>query len=551
MSHSDERRQTVRTGPKHGPSRRTYLGLLGAVGLGASLSGCLAEVTGRSNGSNTPTAVGDGPTVADPVIRFSAVVDAVSDLGMDSTGQRPIDDAFDDAVGDDTLLTFPPGVYRVTRTHVCHGLENFGIQGTGANRNDTRYVIPDRSAMQLFVVDGGRNILVDNVTFDQQSKAHNTSIGNSFVVDDGLLIRDVEYAGYNPNGNADYEHSLAVRITRASGVGVIERFVQVGPSDLRRGDGYGGVGNPIAIWCGGESPGTLYIRDAHIENTGELGVYAAHSNGPVRVEGGLFRNCAHTALRVAGPDSYIRGATVEIDANNADPDNVGEFAQLRGIWWEAGDTRKTGGLIEDCTLVMRSIGQLSQGLLRVESNAGGLTIRNVRLECDVDGIDAFFARTPGEWTDYPTPAKPWNVVLEDVTVAGTAAGGAAVRIAGRPASVLRNVTIEQTGADRDGIVLEKSAGSVLEGVSVATTRYPLHVVSGATLPMTCPATIRAPVQLDASQSLDATVGPLESLPLESGVYCVGGGSLLGVDLVVRTVGETPSAGRVRTGSSSA
>lgn len=56
------------------------------------------------------------------------VLNAVDDLGMDDTGTQSIDSALSSA-GDDTLVVFPPGTYRVSQRQALGYVSNVGLLG--------------------------------------------------------------------------------------------------------------------------------------------------------------------------------------------------------------------------------------------------------------------------------------------------------------------------------------------------------------------------------------------------------------------------------------
>ena len=71
--------------------------------------------SGRTQTTQEPRANdnGTGNETNDPEFEFDRVVDAVDDLGMDPTGESPIDDALNGAFETGTLIEFPPGDYMV------------------------------------------------------------------------------------------------------------------------------------------------------------------------------------------------------------------------------------------------------------------------------------------------------------------------------------------------------------------------------------------------------------------------------------------------------
>jgi len=435
--------------------RRRYLNL-SAAAVG-TVFGTTSVSAGDVSGDGKTSRASGSVAVHRHGISFEQELDAVDDLGLDPTGNEPIDGSV--PTSDDTLVSFPPGTYLVENTIDPNDVSNWGIRGTGDYHGDVRFVVPDHEVMDVFTPDG-ENVLIENVTFDQGPENH-TSIGNQVVVTDGLEIHDVEYAGFNPNLHTGGTHSLAVRVTDPDGVGVIEGFKHVGPSDFAEDP----LHNPIPIWTGGGAKGTLYIRDAHIENGGCHSIYGSKTEGPVRVEGGLFKNCQNTHMRLCGEGTWLKDATVVVDTEHAHPDNLGEYTASTGIWWESGPYQQTGGLIENCTIVCETSAPNS-GLIKIDQTAGAVTVRNTHVHNEVDGVPSIVAQRPGDSPfGWPAPERPWDVTIDSVTISGPGGSDAALEIVGRDGSVVRNCVID--GGNGDGVRLVDSSDCTL-GNSLVT-----------------------------------------------------------------------------------
>lgn len=513
--------------------RRRLLASIAAAG-GTVLAGC-QDLPGGENTDRTPPPTGTTPpTGSDPGTGtaspteagpFDTTLDMVADRGVDDTGERPIDGALHRAVGDRTLLEFPPGEYLVTEPLVLQDADRLGIRGTGDRREQVRFVHPDGFNDLFLNVRGGTGSLLSNFVVDQTDDRE-TATGIIFLQEDDLEVHDVEVAGFTPtegdnpddNGEVDFIPS----VTTPGGTGVVERFVTTGGGEVGvYPDSYPGV------YSGYHHQGRLRFVDCRIENAGGAGLYASRTRGTVSVEGGRFANNSVAQVRVSGEGSAIRGAEIVVDTDQV-ADSRGSYQTVRGVWWESGDLGKTGGVVENCRFVARS-SPLRRGLLEVDGSAGAMAVRNCEFTVDRDGYHAINAFPPGSSSMGGPPAEPWGVTLENVRVTGSAAGNAAVRVAGRPGSLLAGVEVTQSGTDRDGISVLDSPGTVVRSSSVDVSRFPLRLPldSGAT---DCWLEVAGDVDVRSRVPSGALDSDSVSVPVSAGSACLptvdGDGSLV-------------------------
>lgn len=463
--------------------RRRFLAAAGAAGL-SLVPGCWSRETDGtvrctpSRGAQTescPSGTSRGPIKRQTTeqsqgaleARFETVVDAVADLGCDQSGEAACDENIRSGVADDTLLRVPPGEYLIESPLVFNDVANFGIVGMGADRGAVRFVHPRNFSHVCFNVRGGRGWHLENFTL-QQTPDRGTNSGLVVFNEDGLMISNVEVAGFSPTirGTPD----LMVAVTDPDGTGEISGFRRAGGAE---------VGVYPAAWpgliCSRRHSGTLRLLDCHFEECGSNGVYASRTQGDVHIVGGLFKNSDVSQIRVSGEGSFIEGARIVVDTENT-RNVIGEYDVVRGVWWEAGGMRETdvGGSVRNCEFVNRSA-PTNRGLLEIDGSAGRMTVRNSRFRTEADGYRAILALEPGSSNMGEAPAKPWGIVIDNVDVTGGATGGAAIEITRRPGSVIENVDVVQEGRSRDGIVAMGSKRSRVARTSVRTTRYPVLV----------------------------------------------------------------------------
>lgn len=400
---------------------------------------------------------------------FDRVVNAIDDLGWDPTGRQPVDATLANHLVDDTLIEVPPGRYLVTTEHRARGLSNWGIRGLGEHKRDVQFVVPRNRAQRIFnIVDRSRNVLVENLTFDQYD-TWDTSIGNVFHVADGLLVRDVEYAGKNPNEFTVGTSKLNVYVVDPDGVAVLDGVVKTGPTDLTEYPW-----NPLMVFSGSETTGTLYIRNSHFANCGEHAVYASRCEGNVRIENCRFENNQNTHARLSGEGSWVTDSTFVWDI--ADHRNRGQFQATTGLTFESGYQGFSGGLVSGCDFVCRTSGPNS-GCLKIDGSHGGVTVRDCRFIVDADGAEPIWADAPGDsHMIRGLPAKPWDVELEGVAITGSGRSErghtGAVELRDRSESELQDVCIEMTG-NRDGIVLANSRRNTIADATIDVPGEPI------------------------------------------------------------------------------
>jgi hypothetical protein len=438
-------------------NRRTFLKRAGSITAAVAFSGC------ESNASTTDTSESsslDGlspesePAVELPAqgevrggvgsdrdleFDFSYRVDAVEDLGLDPSGDEPIDEVLNTVTVDDVLVEFPRGTYTYDGP-IEGGPTNFGIRGATGDRRDV-VIRPKPPGGRFLNLRDAQNVLVEGVMFDEMFR-QDAGVENVVVVSDGAVVRDVEYVGLQ-----DWAKCLSVRATDPDGTGRVENVRLAHPTRLLEYPD-----SILRFYVGSDHRGTLYVTDSEISNAGSNGLYASRTTGDIRVENCLFRNNQNASLRIAGRGSYVEDSRFVLDTDGSQYYSADDFGTVVGILWESGEFGKTGGYIEGCEMVCRS--NPGNPILEVDGSAGGMTVRDCRIHNEVPGTEPIRVFSPGESTMIDgNPDRPWQIFLDNVTVTGVATDiDGAIEIRGRDLSMIRDSCIDadQSG---DGIVL--------------------------------------------------------------------------------------------------
>ncbi|MXR19597.1 DsbA family protein [Halobacterium bonnevillei] len=391
----------------HSHSRRSYLKTTGAALAGLTFAGTVSAETSQ----------------------YDTVVDIV-DAGADPTGEEPIDDVLAEYNVDDTRIEFPDGRYKLNKLGL-YKRRNFAMVGTG-----DATLVPGPDYDRDLWIGGGfvRDLRFEGFVLDHS--AENTDPQVAFGGFDNVVVRDITKRGYH-----DGE-------TTAFGFSAWDENGHILVENLRMADG-SIPQDPVGIYV--NTTGTVTFRDCHVEGFGNNGLYASSSDGPVQVEGGVYKNNDIAQIRLGSPGSYVKNAKVVVDDDHMDHDNS------RGIRVADGHGPVD---IEGCEIVMES-GQGGGGVVGAMSG-GNFNLSNSRIYVSEQytsvgsngtrGAGAILVDEPTEITD------PGTNTIQNVAITGEAKYRSAICLR-RDNNVIKDVCIHQTGDYRDGVVAERDASS--------------------------------------------------------------------------------------------
>ncbi|WP_311173548.1 hypothetical protein [Halobellus ordinarius] len=487
---SDDHRQAPADSPSESspdgddsrlPSRRQYLGLVAAAT--SALGGCGGGGGGTSVSTTPGASTADGTRtsgdneISEHGIEFDRVLDAVDDLGLDSTGVSPVNDRLEEALTEGTLVRFPEGEYLFDES-VALTAPRIGVLG----EEEVTFRPADGFNGLLFdgVTEGLDRVLIENVDID--IRAADTTAGIRLACARQFHVQDVEFLGRGLTHNSGQVSAFLLSIREEGGRGVLRNAVAKKGSRI---DGYAGGNGRIGIWVGWANKGTVRIENCDFREFGNNGTYTSRTPGQVEVVNSYFLNNNASNVRIGGEGSYVENCTVEIDmekytgplSENPKSLNTRGIVVEQGVQLKGAEPIPAGAEIRDCTVLARS-SPLSQAAIEQSPQARSLLIRDTDIQCDIDGTPAVRRGPPGTLQYRPErrrPPPPLWTRLRNVTIDGSAAGRAAIDLHGAPGSVIEDCTVHAPGRDRDGILLTDSPRSSIRGGEIRASGYPVVI----------------------------------------------------------------------------
>lgn len=285
-------------------SRRTFLKGISAAGLcGAASRG----ITGKAS------AEWSSPHLDD----YGTVVNMVDDAGADPNGNEPINPRLEEYAGDDTILVFPPGRYRMNRQFRFTGFDNFGIIG----KWDVT-LVPDNYHdfdgggdwnHKLFRLgisySPGRELLFKNIHVDMTADDTGVRVLDAAISDD-MFVDNVHVQGRHDSGAWGTGRFV---MTDPAGSGHVRNFTAT--------DGATWTSNSPAdrLWRGptgilsNSNMGRMLFEDCELGDFPDNGLYAANGSGQIIVDGGTYRNSQTASVRIGGHNSVVRDAEIVVN----------------------------------------------------------------------------------------------------------------------------------------------------------------------------------------------------------------------------------------------
>jgi len=412
--------------------------------------------------TDSPTATPIPEVVAEYGDQFDSIVNVV-DAGADPEGGEPINDVLTDAIAENTLVYFPAGRYALDYMEI----EDVGQFGLVSIPHEQTLIVPNGTAEEIgnHFIDFRRvgDILLDGLEFDFTESGVGGAIRT--ISEGNVVARNLRTHGKLPDRNKERKHvAYRFEVQNPQGKGLVERVVA-------RDGGHDG-GNGVGIYVGKDHAGSLTFRDCEIANFPNNGLYASApgqtldgytgNNGDIHVRGGRYENNNIANVRIGSTGSTVKDVTVVVDKVPPSPSR--SHLNVRGIRLRA----RSDQLVENCEVRIGANAGRGFGAISYHPEHESSTVRNTTIRVDRDNFNAIGA------TDASNGGSEAPLTFENVTVTGTAAGGAAVDIADRPETTIRNCRIEQSGSDRHGIVFTDSENCAVIDSTIRVTGRPIE-----------------------------------------------------------------------------
>lgn len=385
---------------------------------------------------------------------FDTVVDVV-EAGADPNGEESVTALLEEYAADDTLLSFPPGTYKID-FFTLSGLTTFGIVGAG--EEPATFVPADgdcRGGHPWVALESIDDLLLKNVQFDFRNSESGGPV--HLLLDGGdSTVQDVTYRGSCSNQISMFK----VSVREEGGTALFERVAARNDEDNQSLTG---------IYVNGGHAGEMTFRDCTAELCSDNGLYASDpggdsgANGAVHVVDGTYRNNNIAGVRLGSTGSTARGVTVVVDSETPGWGSL----NARGIRLR----NRAGQRIENCEITFGADAADSfGGVVFHPENAGG-TVIDTDITIDADGIPATRA--------FPVETSGGATRFENVSIAGAAASGFTAMIEGRDGTVFRNCEITQPEGDRAGIRFLDSVDCRVVDSRLEVAERPLVVENGS------------------------------------------------------------------------
>ena len=398
---------------------------------------------------------------------FGQTIDAVSDLGLDPSGNTPISQPLEAAMNSlsNTRILFPSdGVFRVSSRIVLDPAGPVEVAGNGA----TLKVDPDTERRALNCPNLPSGTVISGFVIDQTASG---AVSGVRIGTEGTIeMRDLTVRGYaeaKPYSAGDAEGgsvagvlmpiartpSSVVRITDFTAIGGTAAGMHTDPNkpesapENRRGA-------PMGMWVGQSNAGTVQLVNPRIRGWSN-GTYSSRTNGQVQILGGLLWNNSNTQARVGG-GAVIDGTTMVLDdrqwsmQKNPGPYTLGGNQGVHAVRVETGGNMGN----QSDPVMLRNLDirglsmEVSSGLIDFEGSAPAGIITNCRLVNHL-GVPAIYGEAPGSQDGYGAAAQT-NILVDYCLFTGSTADPA-IRVEERPASRIQRTCIQIPGTGPNSI----------------------------------------------------------------------------------------------------
>lgn len=429
-------------------SRRRYLGL-GAIAAASTV------------GLTAPTVAAEG--VEREGIIFEQTLDAVDDLGMDSSGNNSVIPQIQD-VPPNTLVEFPTGTYLIDERVDLPDLGNVGFEAIGEATIKGAPGFDDTS----WNVSNSNAVYYAGFEHDQTDGA----VGHYWRVSDRIELHDVTVTGRA----GPWAVELCPTITDPDGIARIVNYTnKQGSTWAEYNSGGGGADGRIGCWLGSNHVGTIQFIECDFREYGNNALYCAAATGPVQVIDSYFENNNVAAVRIGGEDSYVENTTIVVDEERyTGPRNEQDESSsffMRGVLIHENlgsqEQKPAGASIRNSKFIFED-NPTQAPAIEVWANGRSLDIQNTEIQYNNEGTAAIrreeYRTKAGV---HPPGEDPRWLRMHNSVITGTGSVSSVIDIADGDGSVISDSYIAMFDpASGDGISITNSTDCTIENTTV-------------------------------------------------------------------------------------
>ena len=381
-------------------------------------------------------------------------VDAVKDIGLDPSGNTPINGKLEALSGlSNARITFPSdGVFQLTEQITVQPNGPIEIAGNGCS-----FVIPAGKEIKSFVFVLPAGSLISDIVIDQSAKGVVQELG--VQAESGVVYaNNVTIKGYAPakssvgptGTDAEVDAMFSPIAKTENSVVRVTNFKAVGGTaagthdegDLPESAPENRLGAPMGVWVGQQNKGTIQMVNPTLSGWSN-GMYSGRTKGVVEVRGGTFVNNFNAQTRVGG-GSIVDGASMLLDDrqwSDKGPFKIGH----QGVYAVRVDA-KHGNQTDPATfknlkIVAKSMRE-GASLFDWESASGPGIVRNCHITNHLD--------RPVFLGENPSAPAATNILVDQCLIDGSSSSGV-MGMQSRPQSRIQNTCIQLPDAGPDDI----------------------------------------------------------------------------------------------------
>lgn len=409
-------------------------------------------------------------------IEFDRIKNAVHDLGMDPSGEVPVNSAIERA-GDGTLIQFPEGEYAFAQVENGAPIheETRGFEGVG---DDVRFVAPQGYNSFLLNGEGMDGVYFSDIDIDQSKPE--TCAGLRLIGDRGI-IRNVEFVGRSDQfGHGITMLAIAARTPRS------EYLVENVTKTRGHWAAYNDAGGQIGIFTGSRHQGILTVRNCDFREFPNNAMYTSQCAGDVRVYDSYFENNNVCAVRIGGDGSFVENSEIVVDPSSYTGPRGTPFQNqqffMRGLFIEGHfrpetgveNQKPAGAAVRDTNIRIEN-NPTGAPAIDIRSQGRSLSVRDCTIVHNNDSSFVIF-RDDDSYGNHPAGDPPRWLRMQDTEITGDGDVDDVIHLEDANKSILDSSTVSNSSPDTAGVRLVRSNSCLIsdtvidvDGEDVSTT----------------------------------------------------------------------------------